>query len=266
MLDLYKRSIDYLRISVTDRCNLRCTYCMPEEGVKLLRHEDILTYEEILEVVKVAVKSGIKKVRITGGEPLVRKGIVGFVNLISKINGLEEVTMTTNGILLSDFAVPLVEAGLKRINISLDTVNREEFTEITRGGNLDKVLEGIEKIRKAGISEIKINCVIKESSDEENARAVRDFCDKNKLKVRFIRQMNLENGFFSIVEGGSGGDCSQCNRLRLTADGKIKPCLFSELEYDIRKLGAETAIKQAVSNKPACGSKNLTGNFYNIGG
>ncbi len=266
MLDSYNRNIDYLRISVTDRCNLRCTYCMPENGVQLLKHSEILSYEEIINVVEVAVNLGIKKVRITGGEPLVRKGIIDFIKMISKNKGLEEVTMTSNGILLSDFAIALVEAGLSRINISLDTIDEEKFKNITKGGELKKVVNGIIAIKRAGISEIKVNCVVENSSNEQNALEVKHFCDIMGIQVRFIHKMNLSKGQFSIVEGGSGGDCGNCNRLRLTANGKIKPCLFSEIEYDVRTLGAENAILKAIKTKPESGTHNNTGNFYNIGG
>lgn len=266
MLDSFNRNINYLRISVTDRCNLRCTYCMPEDGFQLQKHEDILTYEEIIEVVDIAVDLGIKKVRITGGEPLIRKGIVDFIRMISKNKKLEEVTMTTNGILLADFAKELVEAGLSRINISLDTIDCDKFNYITRGGDLNKVIEGIEAIQKAGISQIKVNCVIENSSEEPDAKAVKAFCDSKGIQARFIHQMKLEKGQFSIVEGGNGGDCKNCNRLRLTANGKIKPCLFSDLEYDVRLLGAKVAILSAINSKPAFGTVNNKGNFYNIGG
>jgi GTP 3',8-cyclase len=266
MFDSFNRKIDYLRISVTDRCNLRCNYCMPENGVQLLKHEEILSYEEILKVVDVAINYGIEKVRITGGEPLVRKGVVDFIKIISKNTGLKEVTMTTNGILLSEYATALVESGLNRINISLDTIDKEKYKHITRGGDLQKVIKGIQAIQKAGISEIKVNCVVEKSSNEKDAMDVKHFCEKMNIKVRFIHKMNLSTGQFSIVEGGIGGDCSKCNRLRLTANGKIKPCLFSDIEYDVRTLGAENAILSAIKNKPEAGTHNDTGNFYNIGG
>ena len=266
MLDSFNRNIDYLRISVTDRCNLRCIYCMPEKGVQLIKHEEILTYEEIMKVIDVAVNIGIKKVRITGGEPLIRKGIVGFIKMISKISELDEITMTTNGILLSDYANALVEAGLNRVNISLDTVNEERYSYITRGGELKRVIEGIIAIQKEGISEIKVNCVVENLSNDQNSIDVKVFCEQMGLKVRFIPKMNLAKGKFSVVEGGSGGDCNICNRLRLTANGKIKPCLFSDIEYDVRTLGAENALLMAINNKPETGTYNATDNFYNIGG
>jgi cyclic pyranopterin phosphate synthase len=264
--DRFNRNIDYLRISVTDRCNLRCTYCMPEEGIQLLRHEDILSFDEITSFTKVAVENGVTKVRITGGEPLVRKGITTLVRMISEIKGNKDLSMTTNGVLLKQFANELRAAGLHRVNISLDTVDPEKFNTITRTGNIIDVFDGINAAINAGLIPVKINCVIKESKDEEEAKAVTRFCKDNNLEIRYIRQMDLLNGHFSMVEGGTGGDCSLCNRLRLTANGKLKPCLFNNIEFDIREIGFEKAIKLAVELKPECGSKNETGAFYNIGG
>ncbi len=266
MLDNFNRKLNYLRISVTDRCNLRCTYCMPTEGIKLLSHSDILSFEEINEVVTEAVLLGIDKVRITGGEPLVRKNVLILIKMLASIKGIKDFSMTTNGILLSEFASQLKENGLHRINVSLDTLNADKFREITRGGDIEKVKEGILAAKKAGLSPIKINCVIKDSKDEVDAKAVNEFCVKNGLEVRFIHQMNLKTGHFAIVEGGDGGDCVNCNRLRLTADGKIKPCLFNNLEFDIRKLGIKEALLAATSQKPKCGSFNEINHFNNIGG
>ncbi len=266
MFDQYNRIIDYLRISVTDRCNLRCTYCMPAEGIRLMQHNDILSFEEILEVVKTGVTHGIKKVRITGGEPLVRKGITGFVKMLSGIKGIEDLSMTTNGILLEQFAPPLSSAGLHRINISLDTIDPEKFSNITRGGDINKVFRGIEAAKKAGLHPIKINTVIYKNRNEPDALEVKSYCEKNNLEIRYIHVMELSKGEFSIVEGGDGGDCSNCNRLRLTANGMIKPCLFSDREYSVRDLGIEEAYRLALLNKPACGTVNEVGQFYNIGG
>jgi GTP 3',8-cyclase len=266
MLDRYDRSLNYLRISVTDRCNLRCRYCMPEEGIKLFSHSEILTFSEIAGFTRVAVSNGVTKVRITGGEPLVRKGISALVRMISEIPGIEDLSMTTNGTLLSQFAQELKSAGLHRVNISLDTIDPEKFKDITRNGNLEDVFEGINVAKSAGLFPIKINCVISESKEEEEAKAVTEFCKKNDLEIRYIKQMDLVRGHFSVVEGGTGGDCALCNRLRLTSNGMLKPCLFSALEFDIRKLGFEKALEMAVEAKPECGSVNETGTFYNIGG
>lgn len=266
MYDRFSRNINYLRISVTDRCNLRCTYCMPEEGIRLLSHKDILSFDEIKEFTEVAVASGVTKVRITGGEPLVRKGITKLVRMISDVKGIKDLSMTTNGILLKQFADDLRAAGLHRVNISLDTIDSEKFKALTLTGNINDVFEGINAAKNAGLLPVKINCVIKESKKEAEAMAVARFCKVNNLEIRYITQMDLVKGYFSTVDGGTGGDCSLCNRLRLTANGKLKPCLFNNIEFDIRELGFEQAIKLAVELKPECGSKNETGAFYNIGG
>lgn len=266
LTDAYNRHINYLRISVTDRCNLRCHYCMPEEGVKLLPHNQILTFEEITEVVKVAVSLGVSKVRITGGEPLVRQDVVRLIEQLSMVDGIKDLSMTTNGILLSKYAIALREAGLHRVNVSLDTMDPVQFKNITRGGNIEDVIRGIDAALEAGLKPLKLNCVIKESSDDSDAQLVTEFAKSRNVQVRFIRQMSLSEGHFSIVEGGSGGDCAHCNRLRLTANGKIKPCLFNDREYDVHELGAAEAIQRAVASKPECGSHNYTGEFYNIGG
>lgn len=266
MYDRFKRKINYLRISVTDRCNLRCTYCMPECGVDLISHKDILSFEEILEVVKVSVELGVDKIRITGGEPLVRKGIVELVEMIAGVPGIKDLAMTTNGTLLSKYAHPLKKAGLHRVNISLDTLDPDKYTSITRIGHIQQVLAGIESAKQAGLTPVKINCVIKASPLEEDARQVAAFCKKNDLEVRFIKEMDLEEGVFSKVIGGDGGHCKSCNRLRLTANGKIKPCLFSDLEFDVRELGAENAILRSVDLKPKSGTENKINKFSNIGG
>jgi GTP 3',8-cyclase len=168
--------------------------------------------------------------------------------------------------LLETLAIPLQEAGLQRVNISLDCINADYYREITRGGDIQKVLRGIDAARQAGLNPVKINCVIKESPIEEAARDVNDYCQHNGLEVRFIHQMDLENGEFYYVQGGSGGDCPRCNRLRLTANGMIKPCLFNDMEYSVRELGIRQALQLALENKPVCGTYSLTREFYNIGG
>jgi GTP 3',8-cyclase len=266
MLDSFNRNINYLRVSVTDRCNLRCTYCMPAEGIQMLRHGDILNFDEIVEVITEGVRLGITKVRLTGGEPLVRRDVVILVSMVAKISGIQDLSMTTNGILLEQFAKPLADAGLMRVNVSLDTMDAERFSLITRGGDISKVFSGIEAAKEAGLFPVKLNCVVQSSSQEKDARAVAEFAARNGFEVRFIHQMDLETGDFTIVEGGEGGDCVRCNRLRLTANGKIVPCLFSDDEYDVRLLGAAKAFQMAVANKPACGSVNQKSEFYNIGG
>jgi GTP 3',8-cyclase len=266
MFDRFNRDLNYLRISVTDRCNLRCSYCMPENGINLYSHDEILSFDEITGFIAIAVSNGVRKVRLTGGEPLVRKGVTTLVRMISGISSIEDLSMTTNGTLLKQYAIELRNAGLHRVNISLDTVDPEKFRSITRSGNLTDVFEGINAAKKAGLFPVKINCVIKESKEEEEAKAVASFCEENDLEIRYIRQMDLVRGHFSKVEGGTGGDCSKCNRLRLTSNGKLRPCLFNNFEFDIRELGYENAIKAAAAIKPECGSKNETSSFYNIGG
>ncbi len=266
MYDRYNRPITYLRVSVTDRCNLRCTYCMPAEGVKLLSHHDILSFEEIVLVVTEAVSLGITKVRITGGEPLVRKGIISLVGQISAIGGILDFGLTTNGILLPGFASALAGAGLHRINISLDTIDPVKYKAITRGGDILKVFEGIEAAKKAGLDPVKINCVVRNSSDEPDAEAVRNFCRENGLQARFIHEMSLADGCFTIVENGHGGDCPNCNRLRITANGMIRPCLFNDMQFSIRELGIREALEKAVGLKPEKGGVSITGGFHNIGG
>jgi cyclic pyranopterin phosphate synthase len=266
MYDRFDRRINYLRVSVTDRCNLRCVYCMPAEGIRLIPHDQVLSFEEIEEVVRTAITLGIDKVRITGGEPLVRKGVDRLVALIASLEGIRDLGLTTNGILLEEFAPRLAAAGLHRINISLDTVDPDQYRGITRGGDIGKVFAGIDAARKAGLEPVKINCVVEKSSREENAAGVREFCRKEGLEVRFIHRMDLESGCFTVVEGGSGGNCSGCNRLRLTAAGTVRPCLFDNLGYNVREWGAREALLRAIYGKPEKGTVNTLNYFNNIGG
>jgi cyclic pyranopterin phosphate synthase len=239
---------------------------MPETGIQLMRHDQVLSFEEIAAVVRQGAAMGITKVRLTGGEPLVRKGIVDLVGMLAVIPGIRDLSMTTNGALLDIFAKPLAGAGLNRVNISLDTLDPDRYREITRVGDLQSVLLGIESAIRAGLDPVKINCVIKDSPAEPDAVAVARFGRDYGLQVRFIREMDLEKGVFSRVIGGDGGHCASCNRLRLTADGKIKPCLFSDLGFDVRELGIEEALNRAIGNKPKSGSANTVNRFSNIGG
>lgn len=266
MYDRFNRYIDYLRISVTDKCNLRCRYCMPEEGIQLLRHEDILSFEEITRIVEYGAEHGIRKVRLTGGEPLVRRDIVKLVDMISRVKEIEDFSMTTNGMLLPAMAQELRKAGLQRINVSLDTLDPEKYSQITRHGKLSDTLAGIDAADQAGLKPIKINMVLNELTTEEDKNALAQFSEERGYQLRFIHQMDLEHGTFSVVEGGAGGDCKRCNRLRLTANGKLKPCLFSDIAYDIRKLGVEKAFSEALRNKPKTGTTNSTCTFNRIGG
>lgn len=280
LVDKYGRKHDYMRIAVTDRCNLRCQYCMPEEGVKTLDHSNILSFEEIFSVVKVAASLGVKKIRLTGGEPLVRKDLEKLIFMIAQIDGIEDIAMTTNAIHLADKIDVLKAAGLNRVNISLDSLNAGKFRELTRGGDLQKVLKGIEAAIEKGLTPVKVNAVvIKGFNDDEIADFIRWTID-TPIQMRFIEYMPIgdsltwKDGFFpleqvrtiaetigSVVDvvgvkgngpasvfklAGAAGTvgiihpvsqhfCSSCNRLRLTADGKLKPCLFWQEEVDIRQ-------------------------------
>lgn len=281
MKDRYNRNIDYLRVSVIDRCNLRCIYCMPEEGIKnLLPHYEILTYEEILRIIRVAVTLGIFRIRITGGEPLIRKDIVSFIEKLSRIEGIKDIGMTTNGVLLKKFAGALYQAGLKRINISLDSLREDKFRAITRVGSLKEVLEGIEEAQRVGLNPVKINVVvIKGMNDDEIEKfalwskevpyqirfiefmpvgtgvwkkelfvSARDIKDKIESRVGKLMPVQLKKSGpaeYFMLEGAKGvlgfispmttHICVKCNRLRLTSDGKLRPCLFSDKEMDIKK-------------------------------
>jgi cyclic pyranopterin phosphate synthase len=239
---------------------------MPEEGIKLLPRKHILTFEEIVDLVNVAVEMGIRKVRLTGGEPLVRSGITSLVYMLSKVAGIEDLSMTTNGQLLEHFARPLKDAGLHRVNVSLDTLDPVKYREITRGGEIENVLKGIRAAKEADLNPVKLNCVVFQSSYESDALKLKEFALSEGLQVRFIRQMDLETGNFSVVEGGEGGNCAACNRLRVTANGMVKPCLFSDYEFSVGILGAKGALLAALNVKPLKGCKNQTGKFYNIGG
>lgn len=266
MLDQYNRKIDYLRVSVTDHCNLKCRYCIPEDGAQLCKSEDLLSFEEIVNFCRVAVQKGIKKIRLTGGEPLVRKGITQLVAMIKAIDGLEELCMTTNGILLEKFANDLAHAGLDRINVSLDTLDPVRYKEITRGGDIYKVLRGLDAAKLARLTPIKINCVIQKDSSEDDAQKISAFAKINNYNVCFIRQMDMRSGSFWPAEGSLGGHCQECNRLRLTCQGTLRPCLFSDIQFNIKNNDPHRIIDLALQNKPRNGEKNSKDLFYTIGG
>ena len=303
LIDRYNRKIEYLRVSITDRCNLRCIYCMPPEGIKPLRHEDILKFEEIEEIVRYSIDWGIDKVRITGGEPLVRKGVVYLVEILANLKGVEDLSMTTNGILLEGYAKDLKNAGLQRINISLDSLDANRFNRITKVGKLSLVLDGIEEALKRGLEPVKINVVVMKGINDDEVLDFAKMSLDRPLHIRFIEYMPLgykgfakEDRFFPTaqikerlrelgelipaeVKGAgpaksfrfeeSSGTigfitpmsehfCATCNRLRLTADGKLYPCLFSDYGVDIKtplRTGAgyreiKELFKEALKNKP----------------
>ncbi len=291
MKDSHGRVIDYLRISLTDRCNFRCIYCMPEEGVCPMSHDEILSLEEIERLVAIAVGHGIKSVRLTGGEPLVRKGVEDLVASITKMDGIENVSMTTNGVLLPKMADDLKRAGLNRVNISLDTLDPQQFKEVTRVGKLEDTLAGIDAALEVGFSPVKVNAVVVRRLDQDLLGFAKLSLDR-PLHVRFIEYMPIgqeaadglagwgeedvvsckelldrinadaaaagmeplmpadknplgwgpakymafpdAQGTVGFISPMSRHFCGECNRLRLTADGKIRPCLFSDTEYDVR--------------------------------
>jgi len=292
-LDNFNRPISYLRVSVTDRCNLRCVYCMPPEGVHWRPHGEILRYEEIETVVRAAAELGISKVRLTGGEPLVRKGLVDLVSMISRIPGIDDLAMTTNGILLARYAEELKAAGLQRVNVSLDTLKPERFRTITRLGELPDTLAGIATAKEAGLVPVKVNTVVIRGLNDDEVVDFARLTWAPDWHVRFIEVMPLgdnvdwaDNGYVPMSEvrkrierelgegelipakmGVGGGParyyrlpgaqgtigfitpisehfCYQCNRLRLTADGKLRPCLLSDYEIDLR-----TPLRQGASVK-----------------
>ncbi|WP_449241210.1 GTP 3',8-cyclase MoaA [Desulfoscipio gibsoniae] len=282
MQDRFQRQINYLRISVTDRCNLRCVYCMPARGVQNIPHREILTIEEIAAVVKAGVLAGIRKVRLTGGEPLVRRGILDLIKQLSNIPEIDDIALTTNGILLGDMAIDLKAAGLKRVNVSLDTLKPARFHRITRGGRLNLVRSGIDTALKNGLEPVKINTVaIRGFNDDEVVDLAKLTLDR-PLHVRFIELMPIgtsdawsrgkfissqevrelitgalgnlideekipgsgparysrlpgAEGTVGFISALSNHFCATCNRLRLTATGQLRPCLFSRQEIDLKQ-------------------------------
>jgi GTP 3',8-cyclase len=260
------RKISYLRVSVTDKCNLRCRYCRPAKGVALKKHSDILSLEQLLEIIKFFVEKGIDKVRLTGGEPLVRKNVLFLVKEICKLPGIKDFGITTNAILLPEFAEKLYQAGLRRINISLDTLDPKKFSFLTRGGELQQVFAGIKAAQNVGFDPIKINMVVIKDYNENEIDNMKKFCEENKLEARFIKEMNLKKGTRSVIENAEAGKCESCNRLRLTCDGKLKPCLFSDYEIDLNKVSLNDAIEKALANKPEFGTTNAIDNMVGIGG
>lgn len=281
LMDRFGRKHDYLRISVTDRCNLRCLYCMPEEGVEFTESDNLLSYDDIVKVVEAGAALGIKKLRITGGEPLIRPGLDGLIARLSSIPGITDIALTTNGIFLAKQAKALKAAGLTRVNISLDTLDAARFRFIARRGDLSRVLEGIEAAAEAGFDPIKLNCVLLKGVNEDEIAMFLKLAYERPLHVRFIEYMpighaddNWRNhylplsrvleiaeaegyalsrrdsvrgngpsddwqmegavGSFGLIHPISDHFCSNCNRLRLTADGNIKPCLYWVDELNVK--------------------------------
>lgn len=292
MKDRFGRNITYLRISVTDLCNLRCKYCMPESGVESLCHSDILSIEEIVEIVKIASKNGIKKIRLTGGEPLVRRGFINLCKEISKIDEIEDIAITTNGVHLKAMADELFENKVRRINFSLDTLVKEKYNDITRRNDFDKTMESLFYAIKKGFR-IKINVVLIGGFNDDEIEDFVNLANKYDLEVRFIELMQIgetanwskdkfisnkvvlekvpklefdgvsgvakiykikgQKGRIGLISPISCSFCEDCNRIRLTSDGKLKPCLHSSDEINLKGLSGEEleeVFKRGIYEKP----------------
>lgn len=282
LVDAYQREITYMRVSVTDRCNLRCVYCMPEEGLEWTPTEEILSYDELLRIITVAARRGLRKVRVTGGEPLVRKGIVEFIDRLNRVPGIEEIALTTNAVFLKDMAADLYKAGLRGINISIDSLNPDTFAKIVRRDIFHRVWEGIEEAERVGFAPLKLNVVLQQGVNDHEATDFVNITRHKPYHVRFIEYMPCANwdtwvktykpfqavvdevearvGKMIPVNGANEGNtgpaenfripgapgivgfihavshdfCDTCNRVRLTADGQVRPCLFSEIAVDFR--------------------------------
>lgn len=292
MIDSYGREITYLRLSVTDRCNLRCRYCMPEDGICLKRHEDMLTEEEMLTAVAAAAKLGITKVRITGGEPLVKKNILSICRGVAATAGVTEVCLTTNGLLLPQLARPLRQAGVHRLNLSLDTLDPAQYAHITRTGQLAQALAGLDAALGAGFDRVKLNAVLIGGFNDSQIRPLAELTRRMPVDVRFIELMPMGGEFDpgayvpctrvletlpelvpQMPDGGvaalyrlpdamgqvglirpiSSHFCASCNRIRLTADGRLKPCLHAGAEYSLKGLTQaemEAVMARAIAQKP----------------
>lgn len=265
MLDSFGRNIHYLRISVTDRCNLRCVYCMPEEGIELVPHNAILGFEQIVAIAKAAVKLGVDKIRLTGGEPLVRKGIVELVEMLGKIPGLETLAMTTNGTLLAPLAKQLASAGLDSVNISLDTLDPGRYTLLTRRGNIEDALAGIDAALAAGLA-VKINTVVMEDTSEAELEVLRDFARRKGAKFQTIARYSLQEMKMDSYAFDRPPPCALCNRIRLLSDGTLRACLHSDIEIPVDFQNIENSIRKIFELKPGHGTISATDSVGKIGG
>lgn len=335
MKDDFGRTIDYMRISLTDRCNMRCVYCMPASGVKKIPHDDILTYDEIIRLVRIASEHGVRRVRLTGGEPLVRLHVDDLVRGIASVDGIEDISLTTNGMLLPRHGKALREAGLTRVNISLDTLDPDKFHQVTRVGQLQDTLDGIKAAIDEGFNPVKINAVAVRSLHQDFYRFARLSVDR-PLHVRFIEYMPVGNsvgldgagwgpddvvscdeirstintraraleqpelipaedtpdgggparywtfpgakGTVGFISPLSNHFCGQCNRIRLSADGKLRPCLFSDKHFDVRDVlrygtdqDVERVLWHVLDTKPLSHGEDLQAratvtNMNEIGG
>jgi len=256
--DSFGREIRYLRVSVTDRCNLRCVYCMPAGGVSLLRHDQILSYERIAQVVRAAAELGFTKVRLTGGEPLARLGIQDLVSLLSPIPGLEKLAMTTNGTLLAPLAAELKARGLDSVNVSLDTLDPTRYRELTRGGRLEDALAGIRAALDASLP-VKLNVVALEDSTDAEFEELIGFAERIGAKIQFIRHYHLDQEKSDDESFDRPPPCARCDRLRLLADGTLRPCLQNDIGIPVDFSDVRGSIERAIALKPPHGhvSKDL---------
>ena len=265
MLDRFNREINYLRISVTDKCNLRCVYCMPADGIPKRKHKDFLTFEQIQMVVKEAAKLGFEKIRLTGGEPLVKKNIEKLVEMIAQVDGIKIIGMTTNGLLLPEKAPLLKKAGLSSLNISCDTLNPERYAKITRIGKLEWVLKGIDAALKENFP-IKINMVVTNETTENEIDDMQKFCDDRGMKLQLINHYDLTAEKLNDYTFDRPPNCAFCNRIRLLADGTLKPCLHSNIEVKVDFKNIRESLIKAIKLKPESGYVCTNREMYEIGG
>ena len=265
MLDSYNREISYMRISVTDKCNLRCLYCMPQEGIIKKEHKDFLSFEDIGRIVQAAAELGIWKIRLTGGEPLIKKDITSLVRIIKSVEGIKHIGITTNGTLLSGLAQKLKSSGLDSINISLDTLDPYKYREITRGGNIEQVLLGIEAAREARFP-IKINTVVLEDTRESDIDRMRDFCAQKGLNLQLINHYSLTKEKQNNYVFDRPPKCGNCNRIRLLAHGVLKSCLQSDVEIPVDLKNPKESLILAIKGKPALGQVCSNRSMIEIGG
>jgi cyclic pyranopterin phosphate synthase len=267
LFDPFGRQITCLRVSVTDRCNYRCTYCMPAQGVPLKSHADMLRFEQIAALVREAAAAGISTIKLTGGEPLVKKNIEDLAGMIAAVPGIKDLGMTTNGSLLTkEKAKALKMSGLMRVNISLDTLDPGRFAAITRGGNINDVMAGIDAALAAGLSPVKINMVLLDDTTPDDAEEMKRFCGIKGLRLQTISRFSLERREHHGPSSDKPPPCEGCNRLRLTADGYLKPCLFSDREIKVDFSDIRHSLMRAVRTKPEVGSSCVKRVMSQIGG
>ncbi len=292
LADAFDRRITYLRISVTDRCNLRCLYCMPEAGLPWIPKAEILTYEEIARIVEAAATVGVRSIRLTGGEPLIRRDVVHLVRRLAAIDGIDDLSLSTNALLLADLARPLADAGLRRVNISLDTLREDRFAAIARRPGLDRVLAGIDAALDAGLEPLKLNCVVMRGHNDDEVAGFAELTRSRPIHVRFIELMPVVDnlalqrdayvcadeildriratgaiapahgprgngparyytfdgaaGTFGVITPLSHDYCQTCNRVRLSADGRLRLCLFGDHEIDLGKAVRSSASSEGI--------------------